>query len=268
MKKSGNNSKSKLNAYVKQKQLRLTVKVSASNVFNSVLTYDKGIAEKFRHCNAALFRFIKEAAGGGYTYLDPHFADKIYKVISLDYNSAYPKAMHDCLLPCEEPKISDKNISESYIYDDSEYMIARIKINKNCYLKQFHPPTVRNEISESAQIDYGKFSLDVNTVVIDRMFNDKSDFSNNYLEYVPRGTLRVMSKPDIRNLLKSYDINFNDIEFLEVYIAKTSDKLFKKYIEHFYKIKTEQKIYDLTDDERFNQLLYNRSKISLPVALN
>jgi len=50
--------------------------------------------------------FIRPSYKGGWTYLNPKFADKtLHNIKVYDVNSLYPWVMRDCLLPCGEPRI-------------------------------------------------------------------------------------------------------------------------------------------------------------------
>lgn len=154
---------------------------------------------------------IRESYKGGFTYLSPKYAGvKVGHGITLDINSMYPAQMYNEPLPVFEPKRFDGK----YKYDP-DYPLYVIMFNCRFDLKKGRIPSIQ---------------LKRNT-----MFRP-----NEYIEST-NGEIVTLTLTSVDYDLFREQYNVRDLEFIGGYKFKAIKGLFKKYIDHFMKMKIESK---------------------------
>lgn len=187
----------------------LTKMTQGSNAFND---YKNIIGKKkfARYFPIPAYDFdIRQSYKGGFTYCNPKFANKnICEGIVLDVNSLYPSVMYECMLPYGEG-----------IYFDGEYKQDKLY---NLYVIMF---TCQFELKDGY----------IPTIQL-----------KNTLGFIPTEYVTSSNGEDITLCLTSVDLQL----FLEHYNVynltyhggwkfKSTNKLFKDYIDKWMKIKEE-----------------------------
>lgn len=152
---------------------------------------------------------IRQSYRGGFTYLNPIHANNIlYDITVLDVNSLYPWVMYECFLPYGE----GVHFEGEYIQDvDRPLYIQCIRCNFE--IKPGKIPTI--------QIKNTKY------------FRENEYLLNSNGEDI---TLYLTSV-DLKLFFEQY--NVTNVEFIEGWKFRQSNKLFKKYIDKWIKIKNE-----------------------------
>ena len=152
---------------------------------------------------------IRQAYRGGFTYLNPKFAEKdINEGIVLDVNSLYPSVMYDCMLPYSEGKFF-----EGKYESDSAYPL---------YIQMFRC----------------YFELKENKIPTVQLKHTLSFVPNEYLtssngEYVTM----CMTNVDLELFLNHYEVY--DIEYLSGWKFHGYCDFFKGYIDMWNTVKVE-----------------------------
>lgn len=152
---------------------------------------------------------IRQAYRGGFTYLQPKYADKdIDNGIVLDVNSLYPYVMHERLLPYGEGIFFEGEYKQDELYPLYVQMFRC-----NFELKENHIPTIQIKHS---------------------------------LSFCPTEYLTSSNGEDVTLTLTSVDLalfkehyNLYNVEYFSGWKFKGSTELFKPYIDKWYKIKQE-----------------------------
>ena len=152
---------------------------------------------------------IRQAYRGGFTYLQPKYADKdIDNGIVLDVNSLYPYVMHERLLPYGEGIFFEGEYKQDELYPLYVQMFRC-----NFELKENHIPTIQIKHS---------------------------------LSFCPTEYLTSSNGEDVTLTLTSVDMelfkehyNLYNVEYFSGWKFKGSTELFKPYIDKWYKIKQE-----------------------------
>lgn len=152
---------------------------------------------------------IRQAYRGGFTYLNPKYADKdIGNGIVLDVNSLYPYVMHERLLPYGEGIFFEGEYKQ-----DDLYPLYVQMFRCNFELKENHIPTIQIKHS---------------------------------LSFCPTEYLISSNGEDVTLTLTSVDLelfkehyNLYNVEYFSGWKFKGSTELFKPYIDKWYKIKQE-----------------------------
>ena len=152
---------------------------------------------------------IRQAYRGGFTYLQPKYADKdIDNGIVLDVNSLYPYVMHEKLLPYGEGIFFEGEYKQ-----DDLYPLYVQMFRCNFELKENHIPTLQIKHS---------------------------------LSFCPTEYLTSSNGEDVTLTLTSVDLalfkehyNLYNVEYFSGWKFKGSTELFKPYIDKWYKIKQE-----------------------------
>ena len=152
---------------------------------------------------------IRQAYRGGFTYLQPKYADKdIDNGIVLDVNSLYPYVMHERLLPYGEGIFFEGEYKQDELYPLYVQMFRC-----NFELKENYIPTIQIKHS---------------------------------LSFCPTEYLTSSNGEDVTLTLTSVDMelfkehyNLYNVEYFSGWKFKGSTELFKPYIDKWYKIKQE-----------------------------
>ena len=152
---------------------------------------------------------LRQSYKGGFTYVNPKYQNKIIKNgIVLDVNSLYPSIMYYNKLPYGEPIFYDGNYK-----DDKIYNIYIQIFSCNFELKKGYIPTIQLKNNLSFQpTEYA-----INSKGID--------------------VIMCLTNIDIELFFKHYDVY--NIEWFSGWKFKSTDKLFKDYIDKWLSIKEE-----------------------------
>jgi hypothetical protein len=155
---------------------------------------------------------IRQSYRGGFTYLNPIHKNKILNSITvLDVNSLYPWVMYECYLPYGEGMHYDGQ----YVYDKDRPLYIQC-ITCNFEIKDNKIPTI--QIKNSRYFKENEYLLN----------SDGEDIT------------LYLTSVDLKLFLEQY--NVTNIEYIEGWKFKQSNKLFKKYIDKWIKIKNEATI--------------------------
>ncbi len=148
----------------------------------------------------------RQAYRGGRSQVNPKYSGKILNnVYRFDINSMYPYIMHDMYLPYGKPiKLGIRGLYKFELY----------KVDISFKLKKGHLPTLLRK-------GFGFMAL-----------TDKS-----YYEQTDGIETIYISNIDYELLVNHYDIFF--IEFKEIYGFKTTNNIFKSFIDKYYQLKQE-----------------------------
>lgn len=151
---------------------------------------------------------IRLSYKGGFVYCNNDFAGQIVEGCSFDVNSLYPYVLHECLLPMGSPiKYKGKYKEDKYFPLYIQHIMVDFKV-KDGYLP-------------SIQIKHSRFN--------ESEYLTKSD-----------GVVSLyLTKPDLELFLEHYDILF--IKYIDGYKFNGSTKLFKTYVDYWYKEKADAK---------------------------
>lgn len=153
--------------------------------------------------------FIRKSYRGGWTYLQPQYADKdLGEMEVYDVNSLYPSRMRYCLLPYDTPVY----FKGEYAYNP-EYPLYIIHINVCFKLKENHLPMIQAK----------KHWLFSNTEYIRECLDEPLEL---YLTSVDYELFKDM-----------YDIYY--VEEIDGFMFKAQYGMFNEYIDHWNKIKME-----------------------------
>ena len=148
----------------------------------------------------------RNAYRGGRSQVNPIHANKIlHSVNRYDINSMYPYTMADCQMPYGKPIKLDKP-------NQYKFELYHVKIMFD--LKDGHLPTLLKKSGLFAMGD----SYYIETDGVEEMY---------------------ISNVDLELVYRHYNVIY--IEYLEIYGFKTTDVLFKEFIEHYYTLKSKSK---------------------------
>lgn len=175
--------------------------------------------------------FIRRSYKGGWTYLAPRYKNKVTgKGKVFDVNSLYPWVMYECDLPFGEPVYFEGEYQE-----DTLYPLYVQEFSCQFELKKDHVPTIQ--------------------------IKGDSDFvSTEYLEssMTRLGVLKTvrltMTSVDLKLFMEHYEVY--NLEFHDGYKFKSSNSMFKKYIDHWISEKIKAK-------KEGNSAMYLLSKLML-----
>lgn len=146
---------------------------------------------------------VRKAYKGGFTYADPRFTGRdVGSGISFDVNSLYPSVMAYKMLPYGDPKTF-----EGEYVRDAKYPLFVQAVKIDCKLKDGHIPCI--QVKEGAYSD--RFS------------------PTEYISDTKGPVVRYLTNVDLELIREQYHIF--DIEYLQGWKFKASDKLFREFIE-------------------------------------
>lgn len=156
--------------------------------------------------------FIRNAYIGGWHYIPKDIIGKEYRnVIDYDVNSLYPYVMYNELMPIGEPCYFEKSLKNVPTY--AKLYVG--KFNLKCSLKKNHIPSLTRRITVPT----------TNTTIGTEPVFKTLGVETFYLTNI-----------DFEEVLKHYDISYMEVEE-GYYWVRTSDNLFKTYIDEFISIK-------------------------------
>lgn len=203
---------------------KLTTASNALNNYKNVVGKDR-FNELFPPLTEYEDRDCRMAYKGGWSYLNPKFADKkVKKGRVYDVNSMYPWAMKYCMLPYGRPKYYDGEYKE-----DKEYPLYIQCFRASFELKDNHFPSIQ---------------LKGNMRFGDTEYIIKSD------------TMEVMSLTSVDFELMKENYNITEIEYICGYKFKGMTGLFSEYVDYWYNMKNKAKA-------EGNKALYTLSKLML-----
>lgn len=184
---------------------KMTIGSDALNSYKSMCNFD----ELFPTLDITIDDFIRKSYRGGWTYLQPQYADKdLGEMEVYDVNSLYPSRMRYCLLPYSSPIY----FKGEYI-PDTDYPLYIIHINVMFKLKHKKLPMVQAK----------KSWLFSSTEYIRECLDEPLEL---YLTSV-----------DYQLFCDMYEIYY--IDFVDGYKFKAQYNMFNEYIDHWNKIKME-----------------------------
>lgn len=189
--------------------IKMTTGSNALHEYKSIMG---GKFDKYFPCSSSYNKDIRESYKGGFTYLNPEFASKdIKEGIVLDVNSLYPSQMYYRYLPYGEGIFFTGEYQEDKLY--------------NLYIQCF---SCRFELKEGY----------LPTIQL------KNDLLFNPIEYLKssEGELITMSLTNVDMELFMEHYNVYDIEYHDGWKFKSSNILFREYIDKWIKIKIESTI--------------------------
>lgn len=179
----------------------------ASNALND---YKKMIGKSFEYLfpEPDYDEFCRESYRGGFTYLNPKYRGKdVKKGLILDVNSLYPWVMRYCKLPYGKPIFYKGKYKL-----DKEYDLYIQQIKCSFKIKHRRIPTI--------QIKHSYWQ------------------ENEYLESSNGEEVTLtLTSVDLKLFLEHYDV-FN-LTYISGYKFKSSFKLFRAYVDKWYKVKEE-----------------------------
>lgn len=194
---------------------KMTIGSDALNEYKNTVG-KKEFERNFPIPSSEVDEFLRASYKGGWTYLNPRYANKIVNGgVVLDVNSLYPSVMYYSQLP------HGKGLYFTGEYkEDSLYPLYVQKFRCQFELKKDHLPTIQ--------------------------IKKDLDFSpTEYLESsrTKRGVLKevtlTMTNVDLKLFREHYHVY--NIEFIDGYKYKSTDKLFKEYIDHWIEEKIKAK---------------------------
>lgn len=169
---------------------------------------------------------IRKAYRGGFTYLNPKYANKnVGSGLVLDVNSLYPWAMYECLLPYGDP-----------VYYEGEYKSDRLypvyiqQIKCRFKLKKDHIPTI--QLKNSSRFVGTEYLTRSATCYRNRETGEW------YVEDEP--VLLTLTSVDLKLFFDHYDVY--DVEYLGGYKFKAQVGMFKEYIDKWMNVKMQATI--------------------------
>ena len=173
---------------------------------------------------------IRKAYKGGFTYLNPIFAEKIVRRgIVLDVNSLYPSVMYNCKLPISYPQFFEGRYKPNKIYD---LYIQRIRCSFE--LKPNKIPTIQIKGSD----DWCK------------QFDSTEYLTDSKGHVVPL----TLTNIDLDLFFENYEVQ--ELEYLGGWQFRSAKGLFDKYIDKWSESKIKAK-------KEENKGMYTISKIML-----
>lgn len=152
-------------------------------------------------------KYIRKSYKGGFTYVNPEFKEKILKDgIVLDVNSLYPSVMYEKFLPYGEPVYYTGKYEKDGIYN---LYVCHILVDFE--LKEGYIPTIQIK-------------------------NNLSFISNEYLTSSNGEIVDLyLTNIDLELMMEHYEILY--IKYIDGFKYKSSDKIFKQYIDKWISIK-------------------------------
>lgn len=157
-------------------------------------------------------KYIRFSYKGGFTYLNPDFKNiEINEGIVLDVNSLYPYVLYSCNLPYGQGIY----FTGKYVCDNL-YNIYVQKIRCQFEIKNNKIPTI--QIKKSFYFVSNEYLTSSNDEIVEM----------------------TLTSVDLELFLEHYNV-FN-LEYIDGFKFKSTDKLFKQYIDKWYKIKEDATI--------------------------
>lgn len=205
----------------------LTKMTQASNAFNDFknIIGKKRFSRLFPYCEYD--SELRQSYKGGFSYVNPRFQNKeIGEGIVLDVNSLYPSVMYYKKLPYGEPIFYEGKYKKDKIYDCYIQMIRC-----NFEIKKDHLPTLQL----------------------------KNTLGFKPTEYVESSNgldvTLCLTSVDLELFLKHYDVY--NLEYFNGWKFKSTDKLFKSYIDKWVKVKQESTINGNSGMRTLSKLMLN-----------
>lgn len=188
----------------KQGMKKMTTASCAINEYYSLIKYYDSL---FPSLDTEFLKKWRGAYRGGRCQVNNYYRSKIIKNVNrYDVNSMYPYVMYACQLPYGQPIISNK--------PNKDYKFELYDVDIEFKLKYGHIPSL---------LKSGSIGINNETY---------------YIETEGIETI-LISNIDLMLVKEHYDISY--LKYNKVVSFKTTDCLFKKYINKWYKIKNESK---------------------------
>lgn len=195
----------------KQQLTHMTTASNALNSYKELLGLDK-YKKYFPEIPYEVDKDMRRAYKGGFTYLNPLYKNKIVNGgIILDVNSLYPSVMYECKLPYGE-----------YIFYEGEYKYDRIY---NLYIQHL---ACEFELKESG-IPTIQIKNNIGFIPTEYLTDSHGEIINLYLTNI-----------DLKLFFDNY--NVKNLVYINGYKFKSSNKLFKNYIDYWIGIKNQATI--------------------------
>ena len=188
---------------------------------------------KFRdgEINQTVDSYLRKAYKGGWCYLQPNKADKLFKGgCTADVNSLYPSMLLDNKYPFGEPVFFKGKVKKKIKEDSDKYYFVRLKTR--FYLKKDHLPTI--QIKGHLMYDGTEWLTTSDVKWRGKYYKEYKDLHDNVVQAIPELTL---TKTDYEMLLENYDLE--DTEYLDGCWFGTVDgkEIFSDYINKWATIK-------------------------------
>lgn len=202
---------------------KMTIASNALSYYKNMLgDIQLSFQDVFPRINDDTYKFLENAYKGGCTMLKNSMRNKITRTNVYDINNMYGNILDKAPLPFGEPVYFEGQ----YIKDEKyplyvQHISCEFSIKDNC------PPCIQ--------------------------IKNKEDFlANEWIEYSLFEVDLYLTNMDLQLLLENY--NVYNLKYIDGYKFMSCDKMFTKYIQHWYKIKVEG-----TPVERKIAKLYNNS---------
>ncbi len=210
-----------------EKLTRMTRASNALADYKEIITKQK-FDHYFPKLDYEIDKDIRQSYKGGFTYLNPIYKEKdVGTGCVLDVNSLYPSVMYEKPLPFGEP-----------VFFNGEYKDDRI-----------YPLYI--------QMITCSFELKENKIPTIQIKNNRNFFrENEYLES-SHGEIvcLVLTSVDLKLFLEQYKTE--NLEYISGWKFKSTDQLFKKYIDKWIKIKNEATISGNSGQRTMAKLMLN-----------
>lgn len=190
---------------------------SSMTVASDALKYYKTTINKtafknyFPELNYDCDSFLRQAYRGGYVSLKPDKANIMqYGVYSFDSNSMYPDKMLNRFLPVGAPRYFEGR----YKYNKNFPLYVQM-IECSFVIKDNHVPTI--QIKKSSRFADAEYATSSNGAIV----------------------CLVLTSVDLELFFTQYHVY--EPKYISGYCFKQSNRIFKKYVEHFYDIKLKAK---------------------------
>ena len=196
---------------------------------NALNQYKKMVGEKNFKRNFPILekdKDIRQAYKGGFTYLNPKYKGITIKSgIVLDVNSLYPWVMYECLLPYGEAVF----FKGEYMHDDLHNLYIQM-LRCEFKLKENHIPCIQLKHSL-------RFS------------------ANEYIEESDGEIVLCLTNVDLQLFFDHYEVW--NIEYLSGYKFKSTDQMFKQYIDFWIDIKIQSTLNGNNGMRTISKLMLN-----------
>ena len=195
----------------KQNLVKMTTASNALSHYKELMTKDK-FEKYFPILDYNIDKDIRKSYKGGFTYLNPKYKNSVVSSgFVLDVNSLYPSVMYYNMLPYDQPIYYTGKYEKDKLYN--------IYIQHICCmfeLKENSIPTIQIKGS-------------IGFIPTEYLTNSKGEYIDLYLTNV-----------DLDLFFDNY--NVYGIEYISGYKFKSTDKLFKQYIDYWIGIKNQATI--------------------------
>lgn len=200
-----------LNQLFKQNLKKQTIGSNALADYKHIIT-SKNFKKYYPELDYNDDAYCRKSYKGGFTYLNPDFKNVVIgSGIVLDVNSLYPYVLYSCMLP-----YGRGIYFEGKYQNDDLYNIYIQKIRCQFEIKPNKIPTI--QIKKSIYFISNEYLLSSDNEIVEL----------------------TLTSVDLKLFLEHYDVY--NLEYIDGYKFKSTDKLFKDYVSKWYEIKKQATI--------------------------